>query len=160
MDACPSVLPLARVRLAGWPVPCRWLADDLLLWAERPGERHSLISCLFGLHHLADADKRRFLAAVAERLQPGGLLLIADVFREPGEPRRDYLQRYVRRIRECWSSLEPPLQDHVVDHISSSDFPAQRDVFDAMAAQTGWQGEWIWRGSHRAEALMVLHRPA
>ena len=158
VDACATVLPLAQARLKGWPVPCRWLEEDLLHWAERAGERHGLISCLFGLHHLADADKQRFLAAVADRLAPGGLLLIGDVFREPGESRDHYLQRYVHRIRHGWSSLPPAQQNHVVAHITSSDFPAERDQFVAMAAQAGWQAQWLWRGSHRAEALLALCR--
>jgi SAM-dependent methyltransferase len=160
VDACASVIPLAQERLAGWPVPCRWLEDDMLRWAEGPGERHGLISCLFGLHHLADAEKQLFLEVVADRLEPGGLLLIADAFREPGEPLDHYRQRYGRRIRESWTSLGPSFQDHVVAHVSGSDFPAEHDRFAAMAEQSGWQGEWLWRGSHQAEALLVLRRPA
>lgn len=160
VDACAAVLPLAQARLQGWPVPCRWLEDDLLHWAESAGERHSLISCLFGLHHLADADKQRFLAAVADRLAPGGLLLIGDVFREPGESRAHYVQRYGRRIRQTWLSLAPDQQEQVVAHVTSSDFPAHRDRFEAMAAQSGWQAEWLWQGSHQAEALIGLRRAA
>lgn len=93
------------------------------------------------------------------RLAPGGLLLIADVFREPGEARAAYLQRYIHRIRTRWSSLAPHLQDHVIDHLSGSDFPAERDGFVAMAAEAGWQAHWIWCGSHQAEALVALRRP-
>jgi SAM-dependent methyltransferase len=159
LDACASVLERARARLAGLPLSCHWLEGDLLSWAEQPGDRHGLISCLFGLHHLADADKQRFLAGVPARLAPGGLLLIADVFREPGEARDAYVQRYVHRIRTTWSSLAPPLQEHVINHLSSSDFPAEWDAFVAMAEQAGWLAEWTWRGSHRAEALLVLRRP-
>ena len=158
VDGCATVLPLAQARLAGWAVPCRWLNDDLLHWAESAGERHALISSLFGLHHLADADKQRFLTAVADRLEPGGLLLIGDVFREPGESRDHYVQRYVRRIRHGWTTLSSAQQDQVVAHLSSSDFPAERDHFEAMAARAGWQGEWLWTGSHQAEALLGLRR--
>ncbi len=156
VDASASVLALARERLAEMVFPCDWVLDDLLRWSGQPGERFALVTCLYGLHHLADADKRRFLASVPQRLEPGGLLVIADIFREPGESRRDYLQRYVRRIRDQWQTLDPSLQDHVVAHISGSDFPAERDAFLVMAAETGWQADWIWRGSHRAEALLGL----
>jgi 2-polyprenyl-3-methyl-5-hydroxy-6-metoxy-1,4-benzoquinol methylase len=156
LDAAATALPLARARMAGWAVPCQWVQDDLLHWAEQPGERYAVISCLFGLHHLADPDKRRFLDRVGGRLADGGLLLIGDVFREPGEERQAYVQRYIRRIRQHWSSLETALQDHVVDHLVSSDDPAARDVFTAMAETAGWQCRWIWRGSHQAEALLAL----
>lgn len=158
VDAAATALSQARVRMAGWNVPCHWVQDDLLLWAEQRGERHAVISCLFGLHHLADPDKRRFLEQVAGRLADGGLLLIGDVFREPGEERPAYVQRYVRRIREQWTGLETALQDHVIAHLESSDYPAQRDRFTAMAEAAGWQPTWIWNGSHQAEALLALQR--
>lgn len=157
VDAAGTALSLARARMAGWSVPCHWVQDDLLHWAVQPGERYVVISCLFGLHHLADPDKRRFLQQVRGRLAAGGLLLIGDVFREPGELRQVYVQRYVDRIRKQWTVLEQQFQDHVVDHLVSSDYPADREVFTAMAEASGWRAEWIWLGSHRAEALLALH---
>ena len=160
VDAAAATLPLARARMQGWGVPCQWIQDDLLRWAGQNGERYSLITCLFGLHHLADPGKQRFLEQVGGRLAEGGLLLIGDVFRVPGEDRQSYLQRYVRRVRELWTGLEPSHQDHVVAHMESSDYPADRDGFVAMAQCAGWQAEWLWNGSHRAEALLGLRRQA
>lgn len=158
VDAAAATLPLARGRMQGWSVPCQWIQDDLLRWAGQSGERFSVITCLFGLHHLADPDKQRFLEVVADRLAEGGLLLIGDLFRVPGEDRESYLQRYVRRIRELWTGLEDHQHDHVVAHMESSDYPADRDGFVAMARQAGWQAEWLWTGSHQAEALLELRR--
>jgi 2-polyprenyl-3-methyl-5-hydroxy-6-metoxy-1,4-benzoquinol methylase len=158
VDAAATALELAQSRMQGWGVPCLWPQEDLLHWAQQRGERLAVITCLFGLHHLADADKQRFLEAVAGRLAEGGVLLIGDVFREPGEQRQAYVQRYVRRIREQWTALETSLQNHVIDHLSSSDFPAQRDVFASMAERAGWHSRWIWNGTHRAEALLALRR--
>lgn len=156
VDAAATAMQLARARMAGWSVPCQWIHDDLLRWAEQRGEPYGLISCLFGLHHLADPEKQRFLEQVKGRLADRGLLVIGDVFREPGEERSHYIQRYVRRIREQWTGLEPALQDHVIAHLESSDHPAQRDRFIAMAQAAGWQASWLWSGSHQAEALLTL----
>jgi len=160
VDAVAAVLDRARERLAEapFPFPCRWRHDDLLRWAEGRAESFTVVSCLFGLHHFADADKRRFLAALPGRLEPNGVLLISDAFREPGETRPAYLQRFGRRIREQWRSLPPPLQEHVLAHINGSDFPADRDVFLTLARETGWRAEWVWRGTQRVEALLALRR--
>jgi len=46
----------------------------------------------------------------------------------------------------------------VVAHLESSDYPAARDVFRAMAQAAGWRIAWIWAGHHCAERLAVLHR--
>lgn len=158
VDAAAATLPLARGRMQGWSVPCQWIQEDLLRWADQDGECYSLITCLFGLHHLADPDKQRFLERVGGRLAEGGLLLIGDVFRVPGEDRPSFLQRYVRRIRDLWTDLEAHHQDHVVAHMESSDYPADREVFVAMAHEAGWRAEWLWNGSHSAEALLALQR--
>jgi hypothetical protein len=40
--------------------------------------------------------------------------------------------------------------------LTSSDDPAERDVFTAMAETAGWRTRWIWRGSHQAEVLLAL----
>lgn len=159
VDAAATALPLAQARLEGWAVPCQWRQDDLLRWAQQSGDHYALITCLFGLHHLADPDKLRFLEAIGGRLAEGGLVVIGDVFREPGEERQSYLQRYVRRVRSLWTRLEPGQQEHVIDHMQSSDFPACRETFAAMARAAGWRLEWIWSGSHQAEAMLTLQRP-
>jgi hypothetical protein len=64
----------------------------------------------------------------------------------------------VERIRSLWTRLEAGQQEHVIDHMQSSDFPACREAFAAMAETAGWQLEWIWSGSHQAEGLLTLQR--
>lgn len=162
VDAAPSVLPRAAANLGpvGWP--CHWQAQDLLHWAGVAGsqpDRYSVIICNFGLHHLADVDKWRFLAACRRCLADDGLLLIGDVFRLPAESRSTYLQRYGDRVRNDWGALAGDGQALVLAHIHSSDFPADRDEFEHEAVAAGWRLQWLWCGSHGAEALVGL-RPA
>lgn len=168
VDAAAAVLPLAAANLAAANLtaanpgavayPCQWTHQDLLAWAESspPGDRFDLITCCFALHHLSDDDKQRALAALLDRLRPGGALLIADVFRRDGEGRSAYVDRYARRIETTWQALPAEDRQRVLAHLSANDEPAERSDFVARARRAGWCSRWIWQGSHGAEALLLL----
>ncbi|MCP9848586.1 class I SAM-dependent methyltransferase [Cyanobium sp. Morenito 9A2] len=163
VDAAAAVLPLAAQNLAAAapgpvPYPCRWTHQDLLTWAQQPdaGGGFDLISCSYALHHLLDDDKQRVLAALAQRLNTNGVLLIADVFRQGGESLPSYLERYTERVQTGWQVLSADQRLQVVEHLTSSDLPAEGDDFVERARREGWTHRWIWRGSHQAEALLLL----
>lgn len=168
VDAAAAVLPLAAARMEGSPFPCQWVSADLLAWSEarrdqRAADPHapgaeplSLVSCLFALHHLDDAHKRRVLEALHPCLAADGCLLVADVFRADGEDRPTYIQRYLQRVASQWQELPAAERQLVGDHLSASDFPAEREAFRQLAAAAGWRSRWLWNGSHGAEALLLL----
>jgi SAM-dependent methyltransferase len=157
LDLSAAVLPRAAAALGPVAYPCRWREQDLLAWAEgEPADGPvDLLHSAFAIHHLADGDKARFLQRCRRRLAPGGLLLWADVFREPGENRAAYLARYSERVRG-WSPLEPEQQEAVIAHLSQFDVPADREAIVREAEAAGWHWRWVWQGSHRAEALALL----
>jgi len=158
LDLSDPVLPRAAAALGPVSYPCQWRQQDLLAWAEAEPEPEpvDLLHSAFALHHLSDDDKARFLELCRRHLSPDGLLLWADVFREPGEAREAYVARYVERIRSGWTPLEPEQRQQVIDHLSQFDNPADRDVIQHTAEACGWRWQWLWRGRHRAEALAAL----
>ncbi|WP_216904068.1 trans-aconitate 2-methyltransferase [Synechococcus sp. CCY 9618] len=159
LDMNAAVLPLAAEALGPVPFPCRFLEGDLLAWAEAAPEPEQppvdLLISSFAIHHLEGADKGRFLAGCRRRLAPGGLLLWADVFREPGESRDTYVARYSARV-QGWEPLEPERRQEVIAHLSQWDHPAERELIEQEAQAAGWDWRWAWQGRHRAEALAVL----
>lgn len=147
------------------PYPCTWREQDLLSWALEPAGDDptasatapvDLIHTSFAVHHLTTPEKARFLAACRGRLTPTGLLLWADVFREPGESREAYVARYVQRIADGWQALAAEERQRVIDHLSRFDHPADAAAIKYTAEACGWRWQWLWRGSHRAEALALL----
>ena len=160
LDLTAAVLPLAQQALGEVGYPCRWLEGDLLQWASDPSPNDNtpvdILHSAFAIHHLSDAEKQTFLEGSRTRMAPGGLFLWVDVFREPGESREAYIQRYVQRITTGWHQLTAEQQDHVCSHLSSYDHPAERSAIEATARAAGWQWRWAWTGAHRAEALAVL----
>lgn len=156
LDLTPEVLPLAQAALGPVPYPTHWQQGDLLAWIRSEGPRVDLLHSAFAIHHLSDAEKRTFLQAARRRLAPGGLVLWADVFREPGEGLSTYRQRYCARVRHGWGALTTEQQRQVIDHLSSFDHPAERGSIETVAREEGWRWQWSWQGQHRAEALAVL----
>ena len=142
------------------PYTCRWIEADLLSWASDPtGDGEAPIDILhsaFAIHHLSDAQKQAFLEAIRARIAPGGLFIWVDVFREPGESREAYVQRYQQRIATGWPQLSSEHQNHVSSHLTVYDNPADRAAIAETAATAGWQWRWAWNGAHRAEAMALL----
>jgi hypothetical protein len=79
-----------------------------------------------------------------------------DVFREPGESRNAYVQRYLHRIARSWPQLSAQQQEHVSHHLATYDNPADRGTIEAKAIAAGWQWRWAWNSTHQAEAMAVL----
>ena len=168
LDLSAAVLPLAQRALEGAPYPCHWLEADLLSWAEarvravqEQAQAEStaatdILHSSFAIHHLEDSAKQAFLRAARQRIAPGGLFLWVDVFREPGEARQAYVQRYRRRVESDWLVLSAEQQEQVISHFSSFDHPADRAAIQTAAEAEGWKWHWAWQGAHRAEALAVL----
>jgi SAM-dependent methyltransferase len=160
LDLTAEVLPLAQQALSEVPYPCRWLEGDLLGWArDSPDDLEEPVDILhsaFAIHHLSDQEKQTLLQRLRTRIAPGGLFIWVDVFREPGESRDAYVQRYLQRIASSWPQLSAQQQEHVSHHLASYDNPADRDTIEAAASASGWQWRWAWNGTHQAEAMAVL----
>lgn len=79
--------------------PVEFRHDDVREFVRESGEDFDLVHAALVLHHLSDDAKGDFLAELRPRVRPGGCFIWADVFREPGESREQYAQRYATRIR-------------------------------------------------------------
>jgi len=161
LDLTAAVLPLAQSALGEVPYATRWIEGDLLAWATAtcPGadEREpDILHSAFAIHHLDQAQKAAFLQAARQRIAPGGLFIWVDVFREPGEERDHYIERYQQRIATGWPQLSAEQRDHVSSHLAAYDMPADRAAIAETAAACGWRWSWGWQGAHQAEALAVL----
>ncbi len=165
LDLAGVVLPLAQQALGEVPFATHWVEGDLLAWAtgeERATDANTPVDILhsaFAIHHLDQPQKEAFLAAARQRINSSGIFVWTDVFREPGETRDAYVKRYTRRIRTGWQPLSAEQQDHVINHLSSFDMPADRAEIQAAAEAAGWTWRWAWDGAHSAEATAVL-KPA
>ena len=155
VDLTEQVLPLARLALGRSPFDISFHHADIGAFIATQHDV-DLVHASLVLHHLSDADKAVFLADVRRVIQPDGAFVWADVFREPNESRADYVARYASRIRRDWSAIDADAREAIVTHMSTFDFPADREAIVTTAQQAGWNWQWLWQGHHRAEAVALL----
>ena len=162
LDLTAVVLPLAERALGPVPYATDWRVGDLLAWAQAleggdPAlDQPDILHSAFAIHHLSDAQKQTFLEGARRRINPNGVFLWVDVFREPGETREAYIARYRQRIRSGWQPLSGEQQGQVMEHLNQCDIPADRAGIEATARACGWDWQWLWQGQHQAEAMAVL----
>jgi cyclopropane fatty-acyl-phospholipid synthase-like methyltransferase len=99
-------------------------------------ERFDVILAAFALHHFDSADKQDFLRIARDRLTPGGEVLLVDVVRRDGEKRPEYLARYAQMVR-TWP-MDAAVQDRIVAHVTSFDFPEQVSTLEGWAPGLGY----------------------
>lgn len=157
VDLAEQVLPLARATLESAPFPTRFVCADATDFIESSDEDFDLVHACLVLHHLRDDQKTRFLRALRHRMSPGGAVVWADLFCEPGESRPDYAARYGERIRRDWLMIGEESREDIITHMLTYDFPADRIAIVEVAEQAGWRWEWLWQGRHQAEAVALLH---
>jgi ubiquinone/menaquinone biosynthesis C-methylase UbiE len=160
LDQASSVLPLAAKALGEVPYPCDWIQGELLEWATAATPQTHPVDILyssFAIHHLDGESQEAFLAGVRKKINPKGIFLWADIFREPGESVDDFRLRYTQRMTDHWgSALQPQQLAHACFHVSHYDLPADRATIGSTALNQGWNLAWIWAGPDQAEALAVL----
>lgn len=156
VDLAEPVLPAARAALGRAPFTAEFHRADIVEFVAAPGETVDLVHASLVVHHLADPDKQPFLAPLRRRVSDGGAFVWADLFREPGESRAEYLTRYTARIRGSWHAIDKEAREAIVSHITAFDFPADREAIVEVAEAAGWQWRWLWQGSHQAEAVALL----
>lgn len=160
LDQASSVLPLAAKALGEVPYPCDWIQGELLEWATAATPQTHPVDILyssFAIHHLDGESQEAFLAGVRKKINPKGIFLWADIFREPGESIDDFRLRYTQRMTDHWGgALQPQQLAHACFHVSHYDLPADRATIGTTARNQGWNLAWIWAGPDQAEALAVL----
>jgi SAM-dependent methyltransferase len=110
---------------------------DMLQAVENADTAFDIIFTGFAVHHLDAESKQRLITACAERLAPGGQLLMVDVMREDGQTREQYLDEYLNFMRTQWTEVLPEHLEEACAHVSAYDFPETIADLTQMAIEAG-----------------------
>jgi cyclopropane fatty-acyl-phospholipid synthase-like methyltransferase len=150
VDLSQAALVLAAENLESLNCPVQLDHTDILT-ALAENETYDVIHASFVLHHLPSDQKAEFFRRVAQRLNPGGILLLTDVVREEEESLDTYLNRYCGWLKSEWPSLDMKEKDMITDHIMHNDFPEPYSILDSQARAAGLSADvplarylWHW----------------
>jgi len=127
-------LPDARVSLTH---------GDLLEAVEATGKTWDVIFTGFAVHHLTSADKASFFQAVGRCLAEKGWLILVDVVREENQSREDYLDGYLKCMRDNWVKVPPDQLEEACTHVHDHDYPEYFSTLQEMAASAGLKASHI-----------------
>lgn len=137
-DLSDEALVHAKKNLAFIECPVDLHRGDLLDGVKNTKQSWDVIFTSFALHHLSSAQKADFLGYAFRRLNPGGICLVIDTMRDPGEDRSTYLDRYCAWLESRCESLSREQLAILFAHIRSGDFPESNEDFAEMAARVGF----------------------
>jgi 2-polyprenyl-3-methyl-5-hydroxy-6-metoxy-1,4-benzoquinol methylase len=156
IDLSAPAVELARNALSAMGIPCNLEVGDMFNITAQQSAPYHLVHSSFAIHHLPDEGKRHMLSAGAAHLEPGGLFVYTDVFRQPGQTRSRYIQNYLGHIQEAWHHISPEEKDLVTDHIVAYDFPADiGDVLQWIAESNLQVVDEYWPDERHAMLVMV-----
>lgn len=150
VDLAANALEFALRNLESWSAGHQTQTQqaDFGEFVRTTNEKFDVIVVGYSLHHSTQAEKRDFFAAIADRqlLNPGGELLIYDVFREPEETRAAYLDRYLAMCEKLWNAYTERQWEMIVEHIRGRDHPETQTEFVQLAHEAGFRGGTeLWR---------------
>lgn len=144
VDASHAALAQASKELAGARFQVELREADMLAALQDDTGAHAkpidVILASYSVHHLPAAEKLRFFRLAFARLEAGGTLLFADVFRRDGESREEYLTAYLGMMREAWIGLAPEALAGAIGHVRERDFPETSEGVSELAREAGFRG--------------------
>ncbi len=144
VDLSEAALAEARGYLAGLPDPVVTLTQgDLLEAVEATGKTWDVIFTGFAVHHLTSADKARFFQAAGCCLAENGWLILVDVVREENQSHEDYLEGYLKCMRDNWNKVPPNQLEEACTHVHDHDYPECFSTLQSMATEAGLKASRI-----------------
>ncbi|HET6566258.1 MAG TPA: class I SAM-dependent methyltransferase [Xanthomonadales bacterium] len=138
IDESAGALDIAAKNLLALGISGNLVNGDLLLELEALEQKFDLVVASFSLHHLADpAHKLRTLQAIESHLNSGGIFALIDVFCQDGEPRNEYIERWISHADQRYESLLAEEKQLLFDHVRARDYPVSQNHWRSLAAQSG-----------------------
>jgi 2-polyprenyl-3-methyl-5-hydroxy-6-metoxy-1,4-benzoquinol methylase len=105
---------------------------------KKDQQRYSVLYSSFAIHHLTNEVKLDFIHNCFNKLDAGGLFILIDIKRLPGQIIEDYKKSYADWIHAEWHSLTTDEKDAIIDHLNTCDIPVETSTYIEYAKNTGF----------------------
>lgn len=143
VDLSIDALEEAEEYLENVPGAHRLRNQDFLEAATATDRKWDVVFSGFALHHLSQDQKAALFSVVATHLSEQGWFLLVDVVRDEGQSRADYLDCYLRMMRDTWSEIPADQLEEACAHVAEYDFPEDVSTLKEMAKMSGLQNTQV-----------------
>jgi 2-polyprenyl-3-methyl-5-hydroxy-6-metoxy-1,4-benzoquinol methylase len=99
---------------------------------------YNVIYSSFAIHHLVDDEKEEILKDCYDKLDVGGLFILIDIKRLPGQSIDAYKESYAQWINEDWDALNKDEKNAIIDHLNTCDIPLETQAYIKYAQKAGF----------------------
>jgi 2-polyprenyl-3-methyl-5-hydroxy-6-metoxy-1,4-benzoquinol methylase len=99
---------------------------------------YNVIYSSFAIHHLTDDEKKEIINDCYVKLEDGGLFILIDIKRLPGQSIEEYKASYVKWINQYWNALLEDEKKAIIDHLNTCDLPVETKAYIEYAIQAGF----------------------
>jgi len=155
-DLSQPALAIAKPKLSEQGISHRLYCDDMRQFISNESDNNAdVLIASYAIHHLNAIDKQHLIREIFRVLAPGGMFILIDIFREPGEDRAAYIRNYMSAVRQRWLNLSAESQSLVINHATEYDFPELPDFYQAYCKKAGltagqrlakhtWHEAWVF----------------
>lgn len=137
-DLSEDAVALARQNMAKTGATVNFRIGKMEELIKSETRTFNVIYSSFAIHHLKEAAKQDFLADCYRVLETGGLFILIDVKRAPGQSREEYNSSYVNWIQSDWDILQETEKNAVAAHLVTCDFPIEMSTYTQYAEAAGF----------------------
>lgn len=138
IDLSESALELAAANLAGLKIAVDLDHCDFVEAMMRRPEHADVAWCSLSIHHLSTHDKLGLIKAIRGAVGAGGMFMLYEPTRRPGEDRAAFLDRFQRINKPLWDTLTTAEWEQIWHHVAMCDFPETADVWLELGREAGF----------------------
>ena len=141
IDITKAALDLAKANFAKLAVNANFIHEDILTGMNNlftNGNCYDVIFSSYALHHYQSEEKQQFFNMACQLLNPNGILVVLDIFREENHSREDYLNIAMQYYYDSLTTLSHEERMQIKEHIDGFDFPEKQSTLLTQIKNAGF----------------------
>jgi ubiquinone/menaquinone biosynthesis C-methylase UbiE len=141
VDESETAMAMAGQRLSSLGISHELYPGDFRELLPRLQQTFDVIVASFSLHHLRGPNaKLRVLRDCLRLIEPGGLMIVIDVFLISDVTRKQYLRDWAAMARTRFTALDDEEISMLIEHVEACDFPESVQVYRKLGGEAGYAG--------------------
>jgi cyclopropane fatty-acyl-phospholipid synthase-like methyltransferase len=137
-DLSAQAIEFAKQNVENLNAACNFQVGYMEDLIKKDQQTYTALYSSFAIHHLSDEMKNDFIHNCYKRLDDGGLFILIDIKRLPGQSIEAYKKSYADWIHQDWHSLTTDEKHAIIDHLNTCDIPVEASTYIQYANNAGF----------------------